>query len=773
MTAALDSEDRNDDTAGLFAYWNLTAGVVHQVIQPESLVQLIAAGNARTVEEEWMRIIESPDLSPGDLTAYGVVLAALSKRERAAEAGALAWAAIELLSPRCPAMDTLGLAGVFLLAVGESEDLRGQVTELFRSAYPDQEGLEGLLKEAGIAGGRPVRRALRTLDVCLKLDVGHFLVSRDEDQAARVDGIDRDSWTFTISTGDGSVQRGAVLLADEYQPASPTELRVLRCFAPDELAQRLTNDPASIVIELCKRHDNKLTRDELEARLVPELLGQAEWKKWWPRARTGLKRYPTVRIDRRAPYAITLLDEALTPEELHLLGFSKLPDPLKQAEAVEAYLRDCKARGTAFSEDALEDCCGDLCGKAKRTPAVNTPRAAQFWVIACWIRKMAGQHGLIDGALELFRNTDDLGALFSRLEQDTLHEVACDILMAARPAAWPDKLLDLLATFPMAACERAAKLLIDAGRTIDDFEPIIAKILSSPAQHFDALTWLWNGPAAARHIPERPAVTLLFRILRALHDSRLGDKLPRETVKRIAQRARAVLSARQYERYKACLDRIELGMASALRTQIVRSESLGRVVREDLLKILRTKFPTLEVKVVVPPWEREDVMFVTQTGMQRKHREIEHHVNVTMKDNARAIGAAAERGDLSENSEYKFALEERDLLRARLAQMNSEMAIAEVMDEDRVPTDHVGVGTRVVFERVGDRDRYEMTVVGPWEAGQSESWFNYKAPLAQKIMGARIGDLVDFDHAGVTGQYQIVALANGLIEAIPAQGDEE
>ena len=38
-----------------------------------------------------------------------------------------------------------------------------------------------------------------------------------------------------------------------------------------------------------------------------------------------------------------------------------------------------------------------------------------------------------------------------------------------------------------------------------------------------------------------------------------------------------------------------------------------------------------------------------------------------MPENARRIGEAASHGDLSENSEYKFALEERDLLRARVA----------------------------------------------------------------------------------------------------------
>ncbi len=78
-------------------------------------------------------------------------------------------------------------------------------------------------------------------------------------------------------------------------------------------------------------------------------------------------------------------------------------------------------------------------------------------------------------------------------------------------------------------------------------------------------------------------------------------------------------------------------------------------------------------KPEIEPWKREDILFATRAGISRKQEEIDHHVNVKMAENARAIGAAAERGDLSENSEYKFALEERDLLRARLAQMNSEI----------------------------------------------------------------------------------------------------
>ena len=148
--------------------------------------------------------------------------------------------------------------------------------------------------------------------------------------------------------------------------------------------------------------------------------------------------------------------------------------------------------------------------------------------------------------------------------------------------------------------------------------------------------------------------------------------------------------------------------------------------------------------------------------LARKQNEIEHLVNVKMRENAKAIGDAAERGDLSENSEYKFALEERDLLRARLAQMNSEVAAASVLSVEAVPTDHAGIGTEVALRRVPDGESYTICFVGPWEADGAKGRFNYKAPLALKVLGKRVGDRAEFDHSGASGTYEVVALKNGL-----------
>lgn len=709
-----------------------------------------------------MRLMESDHVPVEGLAGYHVVLAELRRVGRAAEAEALAWAAMEAITGRTAPSEALRVAGAFLLALGDGADLRKQVAALYRSAYSDCEGLEALLQESGIEGGRPVRRALRTLEVCLAVKPGDFLTRRDDDGAAKILAIDRGAWDFHLSLGRADETLGAVLLADAYQPSSATDFRVMRQFAPDRLAERLQKAPATVVVDLCRRRGDRIDTAELEALLVPDLLSAAEWKKWWTKARADLKQNPQVTVDGRSPYVITYSARAASRDDAFLVEFAEIREPLAQLTQLERYVREAKARKESPAPEVLARCYELLAARTHKKHEQHAASAAVLALATLRAAELAGVTPPLEEAVAEIASVADLPALFHKLDSDVLVDWACTCLERARPADWQTVLLAMLPGLLPQACDRVAARLAAGGCTPAEFTPAVQQILAAPDEHFDALLWLWDGPSAAEQIGVPPLVTVLVRLLRTLEESRRSDTVPKETVKEISARARAILPARRYERFRRCLEGLEPGMALALKTQIARSESLARAVREDLLQIIREKFPSFDAQREVEPWAREDVIFVTRLGLARKQEEIEQHVNVKMRDNARAIGHAAELGDLSENSEYKFALEERDLLRARLAQMNAEVAMAKVIAAEEVSTDRVGIGTRVVFVRQVDNQRYEMTFVGPWEADAGKGLYNYKAPLCQKLMGKRVGDVVDFDHLGAVGTYTIAEIHNGL-----------
>lgn len=738
-------------------------------MEAETLVKLIGSGNTGTVEDTWLRLAESESTPLEELASYNVVLAELQKAGKVSQAATYAWTVIESVATRSTPMETLTVARPFLLAVGEGDELRNQVACLYRSAYEGREGLEALLTEAGIEGGRPVRRALRTLEVALAVKEGSYLVSRDdEDIAVRLDAIDRSTWECTIHDGRGEETLGVVLLADRYAPALPADFHVLRCFAREELTEKLAKDPASVVIDLCRSEGNQIESGRLEALVRPLLTDGVDWKKWFTRTRTALKRCPNIKLEGRSPYVIRYTDALSAPEDVLRKEFDAAREPIKQFSVVEAYLRVCKTAQRDPSPEALNYCRDSFRERASRLPETGMHRATLLLLMA----RHVGESGAIDtdaravaahDVLELFRRDVDAVKLIEEIEDASLLELACTTLVEARPDRWPSDLADLLPSLPIAVCDFAASKLLASGTTQEEFTGIIQRILSKPVPHFEALLWLWDGPTQADQIGEINALTVLTRILRGLDACKRDARVSKEQARRISQRARAVLGARKLQRFCSCLDGLEPGMASAVRTQLRRLDNLGRAVRDDMLRMIDRKFPSLGTATAVePPWLRDDVLYVTREGLAKKQAEIEHHVSVKIKENARAIGNAAERGDLSENSEYKFALEERDLLSARLGQMNAEMSIAKVITPQDVPDDHIGVGTRVVFRHVESGERYEMTFAGSWDADVEKGWFNYKAPLALSLMGKRVGQTIELSHQGASGIYEIVELHSAL-----------
>lgn len=734
-------------------------------MKPETLIELIGGNDSAAVEQEWMRRMESPDASLVSLAQHGAVLAELRRQGRASQAEELAWTGIEAVRARSTPQETLTVAGPFLLAVGNSAEVRTQVVDLYRSVYGDREGFEELLEESGLGGGRPVRRALRTLDVVLALNENDYVASRDELGAARIELIDRSAWEFTLTCSSGTQTLGAVHLADQFRPAVDSEFAVMQTFDPQRLAETLRSDPVPMIVDICRRHDNKIDSDQLEELLVPDVLSATDWKKWWTRARTALRKCPNIKMEGRTPCVLTYADRPIALHEEMRAKFRALHAPVPQWGLVQRYVRDCKARGEEPSESALRYCMEDSARRAVRAAEEGGSHAGLLWAMSRAIADAGGIDFDWDRAREVFGTETGLTRLFAEIQDDRLVDVACTLLIEARPDGWMSFLLDLLPVFPYAVCDRTVERLVQAGSKPADFEPVVQRIMVSPAEYFDALMWLWDGPAQETVVPVPSSVTLLSRIIGTLEECRRSDTTSHETAKRIVARAKSVLAARKYERFALCLPEMGAGLAGTIRTRLRRLDSVGRAVREDMVRRLDRHYPPKLTGKTIAPWDLDDVLFVTKEGMARKQDEIEHHINVKMRENAVAIGHAAERGDLSENSEYKFALEERDLLRARLAQMNSEMAAARVLTPADVPTDRVGIGAKVVFRRVKDGSPYELTIIGPWEADSAKGIINYGAPLARKILGKSIGEVVEFEHTGAVGKYEIVTVESALSPA--------
>jgi len=279
--------------------------------------------------------------------------------------------------------------------------------------------------------------------------------------------------------------------------------------------------------------------------------------------------------------------------------------------------------------------------------------------------------------------------------------------------------------------------------------------------------WLWRGPADPAimnldGLTLPPPRQLLPRLLEHLGRLVRQENTPPEVLRDARVKIRNALSVNKYARYREVIKDMGDSLAFTVYWTIDRLEGLGQVVREDTLNIIQAAYPRLFVKQRTDPWFDEDIIFCTAEGMNKRREELDHLLNVKIPQNAKAIGEAASRGDLSENSEYKFALEERDLLQARILRIQGEMGRARMLFVQEIDTSEVDVGTRVTVVGAEGGTRRDLTILGPWEADMEKGIYNYRAPLCRKLKGLKIGDVVTLDLGSGEQPWRVEHIANAL-----------
>src|SRR6185437_11162109 len=124
----------------------------------------------------------------------------------------------------------------------------------------------------------------------------------------------------------------------------------------------------------------------------------------------------------------------------------------------------------------------------------------------------------------------------------------------------------------------------------------------------------------------------------------------------------------------------------------------------------------------------------------------------------RAIAEARSHGDLSENAEYHAAREQQGFTEGRIAEIESRLSSAEVID---VTT--LSAGGKVVFGATVELDDEEgqsvvYQIVGEDEADIRAGRISVSSPIARALIGKLQGDAVEVAAPGRTLSYEIVSV---------------
>lgn len=133
--------------------------------------------------------------------------------------------------------------------------------------------------------------------------------------------------------------------------------------------------------------------------------------------------------------------------------------------------------------------------------------------------------------------------------------------------------------------------------------------------------------------------------------------------------------------------------------------------------------------------------YLTQEGYKKKMEELAA-LEAQRPAIKQAIAEARDKGDLSENAEYDAAKEAQGLLEMKIAQIKELVANARIIDDSNVDTDTVSLLNKVTIRNAANGAEMTYTIVTENEANLRERKIASSTPIAQALMGHKVGDHV-------------------------------
>jgi transcription elongation factor GreA len=150
---------------------------------------------------------------------------------------------------------------------------------------------------------------------------------------------------------------------------------------------------------------------------------------------------------------------------------------------------------------------------------------------------------------------------------------------------------------------------------------------------------------------------------------------------------------------------------------------------------------------------------LTKRGAELLRAELQRLKSVERPAVVNSIAEARAQGDLSENAEYDAAKEKQGFIEGRIAEIESKLAAAQVIDPTTVDADgRVVFGATVELEDLESGDTVTYQIVGDDEADIDHGLISVSSPIARALISKSQGDVASVQAPSGAREYEIIAV---------------
>ncbi|MBM6992570.1 MAG: transcription elongation factor GreA [Prevotella sp.] len=135
--------------------------------------------------------------------------------------------------------------------------------------------------------------------------------------------------------------------------------------------------------------------------------------------------------------------------------------------------------------------------------------------------------------------------------------------------------------------------------------------------------------------------------------------------------------------------------------------------------------------------------YMSQEGYDKLVAQLHQLEAIERPKASAAIAEAADKGDLSENSEYDAAKEAQVHLENKINELKMTIGQAKIVDVSRLSTDEVQIMSKVEMTNLATKKTMTYTIVSESEANLKENKISIHTPIAQGLLNKKVGDVAE------------------------------
>jgi transcription elongation factor GreA len=148
---------------------------------------------------------------------------------------------------------------------------------------------------------------------------------------------------------------------------------------------------------------------------------------------------------------------------------------------------------------------------------------------------------------------------------------------------------------------------------------------------------------------------------------------------------------------------------------------------------------------------------LTKRGADQLRGDLHRLKTVERPSVINAIAEARAQGDLSENAEYDAAKEKQAFIEGRIAELESTLAWAQIIDPKAIDADgRVVFGATVDLEDLESGSKVTYQIVGDNEADLERGLISVSSPIARALIGKSEGDVASVQAPSGIREYEII-----------------